>query len=111
MGPKGYRICWLGNDQNRMHSIFDHAHRHLGELFFLPYPGAEKKRLKEVHPSLFLIDTEGLDGHRKELLRWIVASREVSPRGRVLLLLHNGSNRFLADALSSGTDWVCGRTK
>ena len=110
MGPKGYRICWLGNDEDRMRRLFDDAHRNLGELFFLPYPGAEKRSLKEVHPSLFLIDTEGLDGHRKELLRWIVASREVSPRGRVLLMLHNGSNRFLSDALSSGTDWVFDKT-
>ena len=106
MGPKGYRICWLGNDEDRMRRLFDDAHRNLGDLFFLPYPGAEKKELKEVHPSLFLIDTEGLDGHRKELLRWIVTSREVSPQGRVLLMLHNGSHRFVSDALSSGTDWV-----
>ena len=106
MGPKGYRICWLGNDEDRMRRLFDDAHGNLGELFFLPYPGADRTELKEVHPSLFLIDTEGLDGHRKELLRWIVASREVSPRGKVLLLLHNGSNRFVSDALSSGTDWV-----
>jgi DNA-binding NtrC family response regulator len=110
MGPKGYRICWLGNDEDRMRRLFDDAHRNLGELFFLPYPGAERRSLKEVHPSLFLIDTEGLDGHRKELLRWIVASREVSPRGRVLLMLHNGSNRFVSDALSSGTDWVFDKT-
>jgi DNA-binding NtrC family response regulator len=106
MGPKGYRICWLGNDEDRMHRLLDDVHRNLGDLFFLPYPGAERTELKEVHPSLFLIDTEGLDGHRKELLRWIVTSREVSPQGRVLLMLHNGSNRFLSDALSSGTDWV-----
>ena len=111
MGPKGYRICWLGNDEDRMRRLFDDAHRNLGELIFLPYPGAEKRLLKEVHPSLFLIDTEGLDGHRKELLRWIVASREVSPRGRVLLMLHNGSNRFVSDALSSGTDWVFDKTE
>ena len=110
MGPKGYRICWLGNDEDRMRRLFDDGHRNLGELFFLPYPGAERTELKEVHPSLFLIDTEGLDGHRKELLRWIVASREVSPRGRVLLMLHNGSNRFVSDALSSGTDWVFDKT-
>ena len=106
MGPKGYRICWLGNDEDRMRRLFDDAHRNLGDLFFLPYPGAERTKLKEVQPSLFLIDTEGLDGHRKELLRWIVTSREVSPRGRVLVMLHNGSNRFVSDALSSGTDWV-----
>lgn len=93
-----------------MRRLFDDAHRNLGELFFLPYPGAERRSLKEIHPSLFLIDTEGLDGHRKELLRWIVASREVSPRGRVLLMLHNGSNRFVSDALSSGTDWVFDKT-
>jgi len=106
MGPKGYRICWLGKDEDRMHRLLGDVHRNLGELFFLPYPGAERTELKEVHPSLFLIDTEGLDGHRKELLRWIVTSREVSPQGRVLLMLHNGSNRFVSDALSSGTDWV-----
>lgn len=110
MGPKGYRICWLGNNEDRMRRLFDDAHRNLGDLFFLPYPGAERTELKEVHPSLFLIDTEGLDGHRKELLRWIVASREVSPRGRVLLMLHNGSHRFVSDALSSGTDWVFDKT-
>jgi Nif-specific regulatory protein len=106
MGPKGYRICWLGNDEDRMCRLFDDAHRNLGELFFLPYPGAERTELKEIHPSLFMIDTEGLDGHRKELLRWILTSREVSPRGRVLVMLHNGSHRFVSDALSSGTDWV-----
>ncbi len=106
MGPKGYRICWLGSDKDRMHRLFEDARADLGEFFFLPFPGAERKELKQVHPSLFLIDTEGLDGHRKELLRWIVASREVSPRGRVMLLLHNGSNRFVSDALSSGADWV-----
>jgi len=89
-----------------MHRLLGDVHRNLGDLFFLPYPGAERTELKEVHPSLFLIDTEGLDGHRKELLRWIVTSREVSPQGRVLLMLHNGSNRFLSEALSSGTDWV-----
>ena len=93
-----------------MRRLFDDSHRNLGELFFLPYPGADRADLKEVHPSLFLIDTEGLDGHRKELLRWIMASREVSPRGRVLLMLHNGSNRFVSDALSSGTDWVLDKT-
>jgi DNA-binding NtrC family response regulator len=89
-----------------MRRIFDHAHSPLGELHFFPYPGAEKRQLKEVHPSLLVIDTEGLDGHRKELIRWIVVSREVSPRGRVVVLLHNGSNRFVSDALSSGTDWI-----
>jgi len=110
MGPKGYRICWLGNDEDRMCRLFDDSHRSLGELFFLAYPGAERRSLKQVHPSLFLIDTEGLDGHRKELLRWIAASREVSPRGRVVLMLHNGSNRFVSDALASGTDWVFHKT-
>jgi DNA-binding NtrC family response regulator len=93
-----------------MRRLFDDAHKHLGELFFLPYPGSDRTELKEVHPSLLLIDTEGLDGHRKELLRWIAASREVSPRGRVLLMLHNGSNRFVSDALSIGTDWVFHKT-
>jgi Nif-specific regulatory protein len=106
MGPKGYRICWLGNDEGRMRRLFDGGYEHLGELVFLPYPGADRRQLKEVHPSLLLIDTEGLDGHRKDLLRWITASREVSPQGRVLLLLHNGSNRFVTDALLSGIDWV-----
>jgi Nif-specific regulatory protein len=106
MGPKGYRICWLGNDEGRMRRLFDGGCEHLGELVFLSYPGTDRRQLKEVHPSLLLIDTEGLDGHRKDLLRWITASREVSPRGRVLLLLHNGSNRFVSDALLSGIDWV-----
>jgi Nif-specific regulatory protein len=89
-----------------MLALFGDGERSLGEHFFLPYPGAERRQLKEVHPSLLLIDTEGLDGHRKELLRWIVASREVSPHGRVVVLLHNGSNRFVSDALLSGTDWI-----
>ena len=106
MGPKGYRICWLGNDKERMRHFFDEGDGNLGEFFFLPYPGAERRQLKEVHPSLLLIDTEGLEGHRKELLRWIVSAREASPRGKVLLLLHNGSNRFVSDALSRGADWV-----
>ena len=106
MGPKGYRICWLGNSKDRMLRLFDEADRKLGEFFFLSYPGAERRQLKEVHPSLFLIDTEGLDGYRKELLRWIEASREASPWGRVLVLLDNGSNRFVSDALLSGTDWI-----
>ena len=106
MGPKGYRICWLGNSEDRMRNLFEEADRNLGHFFFLPYPGADRRKLKEVHPSLFIIDTEGLDGHRKELLRWIAASREASPQGRVLLLLHNGSNRFVSDALLNGTDWI-----
>jgi len=110
MGPKGYRICWLGNDKDRMLRLFADADRNLGEFFFFPYPGAERRQLKEVHPSLLLIDTEGLDGYRKELLRWIVASREVTPRGRVMVLLHNGSNRFVSDALLSGTDWIFHKT-
>jgi len=110
MGPKGYRICWLGNDKDRMLRLFSDADRNLGEFFFFPYPGADRSQLKEVHPSLLLIDTEGLDGYRKELLRWIVASREITPRGRVMVLLHNGSNRFVSDALLSGTDWIFHKT-
>jgi transcriptional regulator with PAS, ATPase and Fis domain len=110
MGPKGYRICWLGNDQDRMLRLFDDADPSLGEFFFLPYPGTERKELKEVHPSLFLIDTEGLEGYRKELLRWIVACREVTPPGRVLVLLQNGSSRFVFDALLSGADWILHKT-
>jgi Nif-specific regulatory protein len=93
-----------------MRALFGDDGRNVGELFFLPYPGAERRQLKEIHPSLFMIDTEGLDGYRKELLRWIVASREVSPHGRVLVLLHNGSNRFVSDALLSGTDWIFDKT-
>jgi transcriptional regulator with PAS, ATPase and Fis domain len=90
--------------------LFSDADRNLGEFFFFPYPGADRRQLKEVHPSLLLIDTEGLDGYRKELLRWIVASREIIPRGRVMVLLHNGSNRFVSDALLSGTDWIFHKT-
>lgn len=106
MGPKGYRICWLGNSEERMRRLFADGNGRLGEVWFLPCPGTERQRLRDIHPSLLLIDTEGLDGHRRELLRWVVASREACPRGRVLLLLHNGSNRFVSDALASGTDWV-----
>jgi Nif-specific regulatory protein len=93
-----------------MHSVLHDADRSLGEFFFLSYPGAERQQLKELYPSLFLIDTEGLEGYRRDLLKWIVAAREVSSHGRVLLLLHNGSNRFVSDALLSGTDWVLDKT-
>ncbi len=78
----------------------------MGECFFLHYPLAEMDRLRDVHPSLFVLDTEGIEGYRRDLVRWIAAAREVSPQGRVLVVVQDGSSRFLRDVLSHGADWV-----
>ena len=32
MGPKGYRICWLGNDEDRMRRLFCDGTGKLGEV-------------------------------------------------------------------------------
>ncbi len=106
MGPKGYRICWLGHRENRMHSVFKEDDNRLGECFFLGYPGAEKQQLKDICPSFFVLNTENLDGHKKSLLRWISTFREISSHGKIVILAENGSPRYISDALLNGADWV-----
>jgi len=106
MGPKGYRICWLGKEKKRMFSILQKDNENPGEYYFLDFPGTDPAGLKEIHPSFFIIDTEELDEYRKDLFGWITVCREISPKGKILLLAHNGSPRFFAEALKRGADWV-----
>ena len=105
MGPKGYRICWVGNRPERMRSVLGEAET-VGEVHFLAYPGTERAQLREVHPSLLVIDAEDLEVYRRDLLRWMMTCREISPRGKVLLLARDVSPRFLAEALRNGADWL-----
>ncbi len=106
MGPKEYRICWLGHRENRMLSIFKEENNRFGECSFLAYPGSEKQQLKDICPSFLIINTENLDGHKKSLLRWISTFREITSHGKILILAKNGSSRYFSDALLTGADWV-----
>jgi DNA-binding NtrC family response regulator len=106
MGPKGYRICWMGKDLQRMQSVFSTERDANGEYFFLPYPVEDRARLLEIQPSLFLIDTKDLDGYRRDLFRWISICRELSPRGKILLLDQEGFSNHFSDALRFGADWI-----
>jgi len=106
MGPKGYRICWLGKDRERMQSVFSGERDRLGELFFISYPAGDQSCLQEIHPSLLLIDTQDLEGVRKDLFRWVSACRESVPRGKILLLDPNGFTHHFLDALRFGADGV-----
>ena len=106
MGPKGYRICWLGKDKEKMHSVFQNEGEKWGDLYFLSYPGSGKDLLKEIYPSFFLVDTEALEGYRRDLLRWIADCREASPHGKILLLAYNGNVGNVPEALQRGADWV-----
>ena len=57
-----------------MHSVFQNEGEKWGDLYFLSYPGSGKDLLKEIYPSFFLVDTEALEGYRRDLLRWIAES-------------------------------------
>lgn len=109
MGPKGYRICWLGKDSSFMHAVFSDVPNTLGDTSFLSYPSDDPERLKEIHPSLFLIDTQGLEDHRKELFRWVSVCREAAPRGKIYLLHPNGLTQYFCEALRFGADGVLPR--
>ena len=106
MRSNGYRICWLGKRKKRMRDILQDNDNNLGDYYYLAYPGTEKNHLKEIRASFFILSSEGLDGYRKPLMRWISAYREITPQGRVLMLAPNSSDRYLSDALIHGADWV-----
>jgi len=89
-----------------MHTVFSGFPSTLGETFFLSYPLDDPQRLQEIHPSLFLIDAQDLEEHRKELFRWISVCREVAPRGKILLLHPNGFTQSFCEALRFGADGV-----
>jgi len=89
-----------------MREILQDKKNKIGDYYYLSYPGSEKNHLKEIRPSFFILSSEGLDGYKKPLMRWISAYKEMTPHGRVLLLAPNSSDRYLADALLHGADWV-----
>lgn len=106
MGPKGYRICWLGKKKKRMMAVSEEAGEKVGEFHFLPYPGSDREQLGAIHPSFFLVDSEGLTDFRKDLFRWISDCREISPGGKVLMLLDESSGFGAFEALRRGADWI-----
>jgi len=109
MGPKGYRVCWLGADSERMLSILPQIPESQEQCTFLPCPGSDTGQLKEIHPSFFLLDLEEHLLHRKEISRWITACREVSPRAKILVVAPQGADRYAHEGLLSGADWILPR--
>ncbi|MEW6442347.1 MAG: sigma 54-interacting transcriptional regulator [bacterium] len=106
MGPKGYRVCWLGSRRERMQSVLPETPQTEEQYLFLPYPGSDPAQLKEIHPCLFIMDIEEQAVSRKESSRWISACRESSPRSRILLITPNGASRYTNEGLLSGADWI-----
>jgi len=89
-----------------MMAVSGEKEKNLGEFHFLPYPGSDREELCDIHPSFFLLDTEGLMDFRKDLLGWISECREISPGGKVLMLLDNGSGHSAFEGLRKGADWI-----
>jgi len=106
MGPKGYRICWLGRSREKLFSILGDRPETLGEVHFLPYPESDREQLRQIHPSFFVIDTEQMEACKKDFLQWACFCREVAPRAKVLFLVHNGSPGAFSEGLRNGADWI-----
>ncbi len=106
MGPKGYRICWLGASRQRMETVLHESVTGHDDCTFLEFPGSDPSLLKELHPCFFVLDLHGVFFNRRDISRWVSACRETSPRARVLILTCADAARHTYDGLLGGADWV-----
>jgi DNA-binding NtrC family response regulator len=106
MGPKGYRICWLGASRYRMDEVIREPIPGQDSCTFLEFPGSDPSQLKQLHPCFFVMDLHGAPFQRRDIGRWISACREASGWARVLILTSGDSSRHTYDALLGGADWV-----
>ncbi len=106
MGPKGYRICWLGTCRQRMEAVLHESAMEHDDCTFLELPGADPDSIKELHPCFFVLDLHQVFFHRRDISRWISACRETSAQARVLILTSTDTARHTHDGLLGGADWV-----
>jgi len=101
-----FQLCWVGNDECRMHLFLDKTVDIPVQLHFLCFPGSERTMLKDIHPSALFLDLEGQENHGKELFHWISHCKELNSRARVLLLLPDSLSRLVPEAIDRGVDWI-----